>query len=303
MDYAWRIALAALGLFWMRATLYRPIWGHSALLQRIIGFLINAGLMLPLILFDPTAGWILLIVGGVWILPYAGLVRGLLRSRARAGARRFAREWETSIREDPETGLFTVTKEISTSTGRKIWTGNVLTHVRSLHPGVRTQQTYTMLAFVVGLNRPPPFVCSLMKGWSQPQYFEKHWRQTMTMQGDFMGLNLGSMMSDAADVQVTGGKASDLHDYSFTDQRFGAFTAVRGTRPELFDKVFAPPFLDLFFSAAFQTVQFELDITPVSVSIYTTCCGPMTQKKDMDLLVELAGKIEALGGVPAPPAP
>jgi len=304
MDYAWRILLAVIGLGILRRSLYQKQWDHGGFFAKVIGLAIALGLMAPLINYNFQTGSLILLIAGVIVLPpYGRIFIARLRATARKGLRKLGDELEAGWIEDRSTGLMAIVREQPAGNGYKLWAGNALTHVRSLHPGVKTNQTYYMLAYVVKLDNPPPFLCSLMKGWTSPKYFEREWRQDSTMQGGMFAMNLGGTLNEgwgegAPEGIETGGKTSDLSDYVNLDhEKFSGFFAIKGTHQQLFEAVFKDDLLEKFFATAYQgAIQFECNVTPRSVNIHSIYCGYEGQKKHIDFLQKLATAIDGFAG-------
>lgn len=289
MDWAWRIVLALTGLSIARSAIYGVQWGHGGAAQRLIRAAVAAACVAPLARFGSRGLEVALGLSALLLLPYRQLLLGHLRRVTRRGLEELGAAWGTRLQRE-EGGLFHVT----TPGPPEVWAGNVLTEVRSLHPAVGTKQTYFMLAFVVRLEAPAPFQCSLMKGWSRPQYFKSEWRRTTRMQGEMFGLSLGDLLHEGA--RETGGDPAALEPYgdlTDVDARFGAFTACAGTEPERLRALLAEPTLrELLLRCALQTLQFELNVTPTSVNVYTTYCRGDAQARIMALLRLLQERLD-----------
>jgi len=282
---AWQIIA---GVYCLRYALYGKQWGHGGGLYKIIFGI--AGLLLLAAIVRNNA-WIALSILFIGILPYKQTIIWLSKQIALKGLKDLGRAWGVKPSFDSKNGLFQVRMENPEGGDCRMWAGNVITEARSLHPGVRTTQKYYMLAFVLKLQKPSPFQCSIMKGWSSPKYFEKEWRHTTTMQGGMFALNMGGLLAEGDD---TGGKAVELASYaSLPDERFGSFT-VMGTEEEKFHSVFSGETLEEFFDSAFSTLQYEMNVTPTSVNIYTIYCGGQIQKRNMDFLQKLSVRIESM---------
>ncbi|GMR12608.1 MAG: hypothetical protein BMS9Abin29_0798 [Gemmatimonadota bacterium] len=179
MSFAFRLLLALLGLLWLRTALYQENWGHGGRLKAIV----NGGLGL-------------LIMVPLWRFSAA-----------------IARDWGTLVEKTPEKGLVTVLRPASDDVS-EAWVGNVLTHVRSLNPSVRTSLTYRMWATVIRLPGAPRFTSAIMRGWSSPKYHTSEWRvniYTTLSKGDVQKANLDFLERlAAAVVDPPGGRASTL---------------------------------------------------------------------------------------------
>lgn len=277
MDWAWRIALATVGMVWLRTVLYTVQWGHGGAIKKILGLIICGVLIWPLAEFSPDSHAWLLAAGAIWLFPYRQLAIAMLRRTTVAAARRLALEWGTTLKESGD---------LWEASAENRWMGNVLTRARSLHPGVSTAQTYYMLGFSVRLVAPPSFQCSIMKGWSDPKYFAVEWRETTTLQGEVFAMSFGQTLDDGG--RKTGGDPAELAEWELPDPRFGSFF-VRGSGREQFDRVFTGELLDVFFGCAALAAQFEMNVTPTSVNIYTVYGAHPMQRRNVDFLQRLAG--------------
>jgi hypothetical protein len=144
-----------------------------------------------------------------------------------------------------------------------------------------------MLGFVVRLDREPAFRCALTKGWNAPKYHEKEWRENTTMQGEVFAMSMGDLLVEGG--RETGGSVERLAEQpNVEDGRFQRFHALRCDNPEAFGRVFQGELLDEFFASAYQTMQYELNVTPTSVNIYTTYCGPEHARRNAEFLERLA---------------
>ena len=285
MGLLWRMFVATIGFTILRQVVYPSIWGHSGS-SRIASALVGVLLVRPLA-GHSAAGTALAIVGLLlcWF-PYVQLFMGLLSWSTQSGLRQLAKEREQAFATQDD-GLFEMQKVAKSP----IWVGNVLTKARSIHPASDREETYYMMAFVASLSAPPPFECSLMKGWSSPRYHEKEWRISTIMQGDTLSLTLEDFETKDKSRE-TGGQTEELKDYDVLarDERFAPFTAlVKGE--EEFEELFTGEFLEEFFESAFSSLQFEFNVTPTSVNIYTTYVGYETQKLNFELLLKLAQRL------------
>ena len=285
MGLLWRMLIATFGFILLRQVVYPISWGHSSI-SRLIASVVGVLLVRPLAGYS-NAGFWLCVIGLIlaWF-PYVGLFLGLLSWSTESGLRQLAEEQNRSF--SKADGLFQVEK----TPKEPIWIGNVLTKARSLHPSVDREETYYMLAFVVELPSPPPLQCSLMKGWSSPKYFEREWRHSTMLRGDTLALSVDAFMDGDSKSRETGGKTAELSDFDARehDERFAPFVALVNNR-EQFEKLFSGEFLEEFFSSAFSSLQFEFNMTPTSINIYTTYCGYETQKQNCELLSKLVRQI------------
>lgn len=293
MNYAWRIALAFIGLLFIRRYLYKKYWGHGGILGRLVGIIIGFAFFIPLYRFDPQLALIMLAAGSVLFLPFGSFVRWKLKKETVKGVQQLASEWGTPYEDDPESGLFYTKKVENESEHPTMWVGNVGLHVRSIHPAVRTEETYWRLAIVIRLDAPPPFQCSLIKGYTNPSYFEREWRKSTTMKGEMTMLNLGEMLEDDHGTRSTGGKADTLKEYdSLDDRRWGQFHGLSGTHQELFTQVFSGEILEDFFLSASACPHYEMNITPTSLNILTTYCKGDVQKYHLEFLLKLKDRLQ-----------
>jgi hypothetical protein len=276
--------LALVGLAVIRAALYRTHWGHGRVPKTVVGLALGVVAVFPLWTGSPGARlWLILLAVPV-LMPWRQLAMALFERRVRRSLATLAASWGTSLQREGD--LFEV--RCPARDGRpEIWVGNVLTRVRSLHPGVGTQRAYRMLGFVVRLDREPAFQCALTKGWNAPKYHEKEWRENTTMQGEMFGLSMGDLLAEGG--RETGGSAERLTEQpTVADERFQRFHAVRCDNPEAFGRTFQGELLDAFFASAYQTMQYECNVTPTSVNIYTTYCGPDHVRRNVEFLERLA---------------
>jgi hypothetical protein len=176
--------------------------------------------------------------------------------------------------------------------GRTAWVGNVLTHRGSIDPGVKRAEVGYMLAFVIELRHQPPFQCSLMIGWEKPRYFEREWRATHVIHGEFLSLPFGDVGLASDRGRATGGAVSRLEPYVAMPEDLGSKVAAMGTSPDRFAQLFTPELLGRFFEVATRTYPYELNVTPSSVNIYTTYCDGDVQQANLEFLEELADRLE-----------
>lgn len=285
----WRVAVFALGLLWLRGALYSKRWGHGGPFVAGIQGVLGVALCAPLWIYAPAARVWLAAGAGLLLLPWKQMALLLMERRIRKGLQAFAVEWGTEVEEESEGELVRVVRPGADGV-RKAWVGNVLTHVRSLHPGVSTQQTYRMLAFVVRLDEPPAFRCALTKGWSEPTYHEKEWRENTTMQGQMFAMSMGDLLTEGA--RETGGSVEELtEEPALEDERFEPFYTVRCDDAEAFARTFSGDLLEEFFGCAFQAVQFECNVTPTSVNAYSIYMGEKEQRRNLDFLDRLADAV------------
>jgi hypothetical protein len=290
MDYLWRILLAIVGLLLLRWALYRKVWGHGKLIVLTVAVILCAGLLFPLARMGSTGNIIVVIATAFLLFPYRQVLLGWFQWYVKASIRKLANYIEGQLREDRQSGLYEAVIGEAADGGPTTWAGNVIYHVRSLHPGIRTRQDYYSLAFVVRLEESPPFQCSLLKGEHTSQYFETEWRETTIMRGELTSVVMGQLLSEEKG-RDTGGKLSDLTNYSpATDSRFNSFKVlVKGE--EHFERVFFGDLLDKFFSLTQARPDYELNITPTSVNIFTQS-GPFQYiKQNMDFLRKLTERV------------
>ena len=285
MGLLWHILIATIGFTILRQVVYPSIWGHSGT-SRVVSAILGVLLIRPLA-GHSASGTALAVIGLLlcWF-PYVQLFMGLLSWSTQSGLRQLAEELEQPFSTQDD-GLF----EMQRDGKSHIWVGNVLTKARSIHPASDREETYYMMAFVASLAAPPPFECSLMKGWSSPRYHEKEWRISTIMQGDTLSLSLEDFEAKEKS-RKTGGQAQELSDYDIVgrDERFAPFTALVKGEQE-FEELFSGEFLEEFFESAFSSLQYEFNVTPTSVNIYTTYCGYETQKLNFELLLKLAERL------------
>jgi hypothetical protein len=246
-------------------------------------------LVLPLARYS-SVGLTIAIAGAALVLfPYRLLAVRYMKRRARAGLRRLAKYWGTVVREDKRTGRWDVVRDVD---GRAAWVGNVLTHKGSIDPAVKRAEVGYMLAFVIELEHEPPFQCSLMVGWEKPRYFEREWRATHVIHGEFLSLPFGDVGLASDRGRATGGVVSRLEPYMAMPDNLGGKVAAIGTNADRFAEVFTPELLRRFFEVATRTYPYELNVTPSSVNIYTTYCDGEVQQANLAFLEELAAELE-----------
>lgn len=289
MAVAFSALLALLGLLWLRTALYRKNWGHGGSLKAIVNGGLGLLAMVPLwrLLPDAHTG----MIGGavLVLLPYRQVMLAHLERLSRKGAAALARDWGVRVEKDSEKGLWTVRRAASGDV-TEAWIGNVLTHVRSLHPSVRTSQTYRMWATVVRLPAAPRFTCTIMRGWSVPKYHTSEWRENTTMQGELMGLSMGNVLAEGGRDTGASTEALEVHGPT-THKALAELYTVATSDPEAFDAVFSGELVEQFAATALKTLQYELNVTPTSVSIYTTLAGPDVQKANLAFLERLAAAV------------
>lgn len=149
-----------------------------------------------------------------------------------------------------------------------------------------------MLAFVIELERQPPFLCSLMIGWEKPRYFEREWRATHVIQGEFLALPFGDIGLESDRGRVTGGRVADLAPYDDLPFEMPHGLVALGTAPSAFNDTLNGELLQQFRRLAVQTYPYELNVTPSSVNIYTTYCGSDVQLANQTFLESLARRLE-----------
>jgi hypothetical protein len=288
MDYLLRIPVALIGLLLVRSFLYPRGWRRRSLVSALWG-LIGVALAVPLARYSSAGLTIALAGAAVLLFPYRLLAVRYMKARSRAGLRRLAERWGTEILEDSRTGRWDVVREVD---GRTAWVGNVLTHRGSIDPAVKRAEVGYMLAFVIELRHAPPFQCSLMIGWEKPRYFEREWRATHVIHGEFLSLPFGDVGLASDRGRATGGAVSRLEPYVTVPEGLGGKVAAMVTSPERFEGLFTPELLERFFELATRTYPYELNVTPSSVNIYTTYCDAEVQRANLKFLEELAVRLE-----------
>jgi hypothetical protein len=287
MDYLLRIPVALIGMLLVRGFLYPRGWRRRSLVSALWG-LIGIALVLPLARHS-SVGLTMAIAGAALVLfPYRVLAVRYMKMRTRSGLRRLAEYWGTELRVDSRTGRWDVGRDVD---GRAAWVGNVLTHKGSIDPAVKRAEVGYMLAFVIELDREPPFQCSLMIGWERPRYFEREWRATHVIHGEFLSLPFGDVGLASDRGRATGGVVSTLEPYVTMPDNLGGKVAAIGTNADRFAQVFTPELLRRFFEVATRTHPYELNVTPSSVNIYTTYCDAEVQQANLAFLEELATKL------------
>ncbi|UCC47871.1 MAG: hypothetical protein JSV41_10355 [Gemmatimonadota bacterium] len=289
MGYFLRIPVAVVGLLLLRGFLYPRGWGHRSLGSVLLA-VIGAALTVPLASYSRNGLVIVLVAAPVVLFPYRRLAIAYMKARTRTGLRQLAERWGTELREDPESGRWEVVRE---EDGQRAWVGNVLTRQGSIHPGVKRVKIGYMLAFVIELKQKPPFHCSLMLGWDKPRYFEREWRATHVIQGEYLSLAFGELGLESDRGRPTGGVVAALFPYDdLPEIASRGFTAI-GTQPERFARVFDGDTLAEFLRLARRTYPYELNVTPSSVNIYTTYCDAEVQRSNIEFLEKLAARVES----------
>ena len=289
MGYLLRIVVALIGLLLVRGFLYPSGWRRRTVVGAMWA-MIGGALVLPLARYSPAGLAIAISAVVILLFPYQVLAVRYMKLRTRAGLRRLAHSWGTRIEEDKRTGRWDVVRDLG---GRVAWVGNVLTHKGSVDPAVKRAEVGYMLAFVIELDVEPPFQCSLMVGWDKPRYFEREWRATHVIHGEFFSLPFGDVGLASDRGRATGGAASKLQRYLTMPDDLGGKVAAIGTNPEGFAQVFTPELLGRFFEVATRTYPYELNVTPSSVNIYTTYCDAEVQRANVSFLEDLAAALEA----------
>ena len=286
MGYVWRIVFALVGLLLVRGFIYPRGWGHRRLVHLVVA-IAGASMTAPLINYS-QAGFIgVLVAAFVVLLPYRAIAARYLRARARSGLKELARSWGGELREERKTGLWNVAVQLN---GTRKWAGNVLTHIRSIHPGVKKSEVGYMLAFVIELPEPPPFHCSLMYGWKSPRYFDREWRSTYVMQGDHFAMSVSDLLEGTDKGRETGGRSDQLQPLPVLPGARHDLNAL-STESEEFARVFSGEFLEEFKKVSEQTFPYELNVTPSSVSVYTTYCEAEAQRANVELLEKLSVRL------------
>jgi hypothetical protein len=289
MDYLLRIPVALIGLLLVRGFLYPRGWRRRSVVSALWG-LIGIGLTLPLARYSSAGLAIAAASAALVLFPYRLLAVRYMKGRTRSGLRRLAEHWGTEVREDFRSGRWEVVRDVD---GQTAWVGNVLTHKGSIDPAVKRTEVGFMLAFVIELAHEPPFQCSLMIGWERPRYFEREWRATHVIHGEFLSLPFGDVGLASDRGRATGGVVSRLEPYVTMPDNMGGKVAAIGSNADRFAQVFTPELLRRFFAVATRTYPYELNVTPSSVNIYTTYCDAEVQRANIVFLEELAARLDA----------
>lgn len=288
MGYLLRISVAAVGVLLVRGLLYPRGWGGRSIPSALFA-VIGLAMMLPLANYSGI-GLVLTLAGSaVLLFPYRKVAVRYMKARTRAGLRQLAQLWGTALSEDPKSGRWDVVRDEG---GSKAWVGNVLTHKGAIDPGVKRREVGYMLAFVRELSEKPPFLCSLMLGWDKPRYFQREWRATSVIHGEFLSLPFGELGLESERGRATGGLLNELRPYDgFAGDSAIRLTAMGTDRVE-FARVFTPELLEVLGKVASQTYPYELNVTPSSVNVYTTYCGWDAQKANLDFIDKLVERLE-----------
>ena len=286
MEFVWRAALALFGLLLVRGFVYPRGWKRRSLVQFALA-LLGVACTVPLVQLGRDGLVALAIFGLLALFPYRAVAAVYLRARARRGMRQLASAWGGELSDDREAGLWQVRSQ---ENGRKKWGGNVLTHIRSIDPRIRRSEVGYMLAFVIELEDEPPFQCSLMYGWKTPRYFEREWRSTYVMRSRRAAASLSDLLEGVDRGRDTGGRVDRLQRFPDLEGAREDLVAM-GEDHQAFRAVFSGEILEEFHRVATQTYPFELNVTPTSVSVYTTYCDAEAQKNIVDLLEKLADQV------------
>jgi hypothetical protein len=288
MGYLLRISVAVIGVLLIRGLLYPRGWGRRSIPSALFA-VIGLALTLPLASYSRLGLLLTLAGGAVLLFPYRKLAVRYLKARTRAGLRQLAQHWGTALNEDPKSGRWDVVRDEG---GSKAWVGNVLTHKGPIDPGVKRKEVGYMLAFVRELSERPSFLCSLMLGWDKPRYFEREWRATSVIHGEFLSLAFGELGLESERGRATGGLANELRPYDDFAGDSATTLAAMSTDPVEFARVFGPELLEELGKVASQTYPYELNVTPTSVNVYTTYCGWDAQKANLDFIDKLVERLE-----------
>jgi hypothetical protein len=295
LGYAWRMALTIIGILFIRRYLYKKYWGHNGFLGRLIGLAVGFAFYIPLYRYDPKAAWITIAAESIVLLPYTSFFRWKAANRTRKGMQQLALEWRTPFDVDPQSGLFQTVKRREESGEPVLWIGNVGIHMRSIHPAVRTEETYWGFACVLRLDEQPPFECSLIKGYTDPLFFEREWRRITRLKGEMTMLDVGDLLEEGCDTRVTGGKAETLQAYcSLEGHRWDQFQTLSGTHEERFHQVFSGEILERFFLSASSSPQYEMNVTPTSLNILTLYCRGDIQRRHLECLIGLKQRLHEM---------
>ncbi len=290
VGYVLKAAVALIGLFLIRGLVYPRSWTGRTI-PNVLFAVVGAALLVPLATSGGIGPVVVLAAAVLALFPYRRVAVAFLKARTRQGLKSLADRWDTVLEEDAESGRWEVERKVD---GRRMWVGNVLTHKGAIDPRVRRKETAYMLAFVIELEREPPFLCSLMIGWEKPRYFEREWRATHVIHGEFLALPFGDIGLESDRGRATGGQIADLAPYDLPAELPRGLVAV-GTEPEAFARTIDHDLLRQFGELAVQTYPYELNVTPSSVNIYTTYCGPEVQLANLRFIEALARRLDGTG--------
>jgi len=293
MEMIWEIVLAVIGLVFARDQFYRKAWGHGGVVNKMIGILVGGGCVYPLVQLGGSGLTVFTIIAIIILAPYRQIIMVLFLYKTRRSLTKLANEYGAEIHSmkvpehsmQPNQDLFSI-KGIGGEGQHEFWIGNVLTEARSLHPGVKTSQMYYMMCFIVELKKTPSLQCAIFNGFSQPKFFNEHWRYTSTMRGEMFSMGMGKSLLEHR--TPTGGDFSSLTVYETDkDERFHDLTVMIDNETA-FDEFFDNELRDKLFATGIVGQQFEFDITPSSVVVYTIYCPYEVQKNCIQLLLEVA---------------
>jgi hypothetical protein len=280
------VPVALIGILMIRGFVYPHSWGKRSPAAALLAF-IGAALTLPLASYSDVGLVVVLATAAIALFPYRKLAVRYLKARTRSGLESLADLWGTQLQVDRDSGRWDVVRDAG---GPRAWVGNVLTYQGSVDPGVKRSEVGYMLAFVFELSREPPFQCSLMMGWEAPRYFEREWRATHVIRGEFLSLSFGELGLEADRGRSTGGLARQLRPYDLSAMPSRKLHAI-GLCQEEFDRLFTPDVLEEFVALASQTYPYELNVTPTSVNIYSTYCDRDVQRSNLKFLERLVQRL------------
>lgn len=289
MDLILRIGVALIGALLLRGYLYPAGWRrrtYSGALMAIIG----AMLLFPLASRGMTGLAATAILLSLALLPYRRLAVAYLTARARMGLRQLAERWEGELEEDPDSGQWQV---VATAGETRRWAGNVLVHEGAIDPAVRRRQVRYMMAFVIELESPPRFLCSLVLGWNRPRYFEREWRRTHVVRGEHLAADFSQLGIENPTGRATGGDLRHLSRLEGPPEELPTEVGVWTSDTAEFLRTFDPELCQRFSRVSAQSYPYEVNLTPSSVNIYTTYCGGAEQVGNAALLETLAERMRA----------
>ena len=289
------IIAACIGLINLRFAMHQNSIASQRKLFMATAFVAAFALFFPLLSFGISGGSILIGLTVVLLFPYKQTLIWFLERTARNGVRKLSREVKGKYLYNSASRFFTFTH---VEDGHKIWVGNVLNRMGSLEQQVTAESRYYMLAFVLRLEQPPTFNCSLLKGWAAPRFHDEEYRsRTRLLKGSF---TICKQDQHSTQERVTQGNCKQLEDHydpasnhtRHKDPRYKLFSRILSNNREEFETLFSGEAYDTLINCASHSQYYELNITPTSINIYTTLCNYEVQKFNMDLLVMLGQSIK-----------
>ncbi len=276
MDFLTYLILALIGAALLRLSWYRQPRTAVSLVYALIGAALIALLW--------RYGWIGLLCSALLLLlffiPYRSVFQYLLYRLNRNALRAFAQQTHGKF-EEHLSGLYTLQTQVN---GHEVWVGNVLNAVHSRHATRHRDRTEPMLALVISLEFECVLHCSMTRGWHAPRYYHQEFRKSRSLVGGVFRMNIGSSHAS----EGTGENVDDLHLYSNpADSRFTIFYHIATNNTVLFEKLFNHELLIKLTELVSDLPQFELNLRPGSINIYTNLCNLSALQEYLKFLLYL----------------